>query len=318
MIISPIIPIWLMGIICVILLAVFKSKDKYTFIRQIIIISLLFIINLRVMYMSKKSKVQKLDLDTDIILVIDKTVSMIAEDYNGNDTRLEGVKEVCNYITEELDGAKISIITFGNYAQKEVPMTNDTNIINDTIDEMYVVDANYANGSILDLPKELLEETLEKNYNKDKSRKRIVFYISDGEITGENKKMESFKDCSKYIDNGAVLGFGTSKGGKMQITDWDGSKEYKTYFDEETFEEKTGISKIDEENLKQIANDMKIDYIHVEKEKDINKKVKEILKDANTELNDDKKSLYTDIYYIFVIPLLGMLVYEYINYRRKL
>ena len=66
MIISPIIPIWLMGIICVILLAVFKSKDKYTFIRQIIIISLLFIINLRVMYMSKKSKVQKLDLDTDI------------------------------------------------------------------------------------------------------------------------------------------------------------------------------------------------------------------------------------------------------------
>ena len=63
---------------------------------------------------------------------------------------------------------------------------------------------------------------------------------------------------------------------------------------------------------------MKIDYIHVEKKKDINKKVKEILKDANTELNDDKKSLYTDIYYIFVIPLLGMLVYEYINYRRKL
>ena len=39
MIISPIIPIWLIGIICVILLAVFKSKDKYTFIRQIIIIS---------------------------------------------------------------------------------------------------------------------------------------------------------------------------------------------------------------------------------------------------------------------------------------
>ena len=64
-----------------------------------------------------------------------------------------------------------------------------------------------------------------------------VSRISDGEITGENKKMESFKDCSKYIDNGAVLGFGTSKGGKMQITDWDGSKEYKTYFDEETFEE---------------------------------------------------------------------------------
>ncbi len=318
MIISPIIPIWLMGIICIILLVIFRSKDKYTFIRQIIIISLLFIINLRFMYMSKKTKVQNLALDIDIILVIDTTVSMIAEDYNGKDTRLEGLQETCNYIAEELQGAKFSIITFGNQAKKTVPMTNDINIIKDTIDTISVEDANYATGSTLDLPKEILEETLETNYNKDKSRKRIVFYISDGEITDENKEIGSFKECREYIDNGAVLGFGTSEGGKMQITDWDGSKEYKTYFDEETFEEKTGISKIDEENLKQIANDMKIDYIHVEKEKDINKKVKEILKDANTELNDDKKSLYTDIYYIFVIPLLGMLVYEYINYRRKL
>lgn len=318
MIISPIIPIWLMGILCVILLVILKSKDKYTFIRQIIIISLLFIINLRVMYLSKKSKVQNLALDTDIILVIDTTVSMLAEDYNGKDTRLEGVQEICDYITDELQGAKFSIITFGNYAQKAVPMTNDISIIKDTVDTMNVVDANYAKGSILDLPKELLEETLETNYNKDKSRKRIVFYISDGEITGENKKIESFKDCSKYIDNGAVLGFGTSEGGKMQITNWDGSKEYKTYFDENTYEEKTGISKIDEDNLKQIADDMKIDYIHIDREKDINKKVKEILKEANTELSDDKKSLYTDIYYIFVIPLLAMLVYEYINYRRKL
>ena len=59
-------------------------------------------------------------------------------------------------------------------------MTNDTNIINDTIDEMYVVDANYANGSILDLPKELLEETLEKNYNKDllQSLKDSIFLFS--------------------------------------------------------------------------------------------------------------------------------------------
>lgn len=75
----------------------------------------------------------------------------------------------------------------------------------------------------------------------------------------------------------------------MLTTDWDGSKEYKKYYDEKTYEEKIGISKIDEKNLNQIADDMKIDYIHVNKKKDINKKIDEILKQANQELSDDKK-----------------------------
>lgn len=318
MIISPIIPIWLMGIICAILLVVFKSKNKYTFIRQIIIISLLFIINLRIMYISKNAKIQNLDLDIDVIFVIDTTLSMIAEDYNGNNTRLEGIKEICDYTINELQGAKFSLITFGNQARKVVPMIKDINIIKDSIESLDVEDANYATGSSLDMPKDILEETLKHSYEKDKSRKRIVFYISDGEITGENKKIQSFKNCKDYIDGGAVLGIGTSKGGKMLTTDWEGSKEYKKYFDEDTYEEKVGISKIDEDNLKQISKDMDIDYIQINTKKDITKKIDEILKKSNKALSDDKKSLYTDIYYIFIIPLLGMLVYEYINYRRKI
>ena len=55
MIVSPIIPIWLMGIICVILI-ILKSKNWKTFIRQIIIVILLFLINLRIMIHLKMQK----------------------------------------------------------------------------------------------------------------------------------------------------------------------------------------------------------------------------------------------------------------------
>lgn len=48
MIINPIIPIWLMAIICI-ALAIFKRKGKFAYIRQIIMIILLFMINLRMM-----------------------------------------------------------------------------------------------------------------------------------------------------------------------------------------------------------------------------------------------------------------------------
>ena len=41
-----------------------------------------------------------------------------------------------------------------------------------------------------------------------------VFFITDGEITN-NDSLESFSKASKYIDYGAVLGYGTKEGGKM-------------------------------------------------------------------------------------------------------
>lgn len=318
MIISPIIPIWLMGIICVVLLVMFRSKNKYTLIRQIIILSLLFIINLRFMYLSKNAKVQAENLDIDVIFVIDTTVSMLAEDYNGNTPRLDAIKENCNYMIDKLEGAKFSIITFNNNSQIVIPLTKDSNIAKEAITCISVVNNHYAQGTSLDTPLENLENTLKRAYEKDESRQRIVFYISDGEVMGENSEIGSFKSCKKYIDNGAVLGYGTSQGGKMKVEDYYGNKTYVTYTDEKTYETIDGVSKIDEDNLKQIAKDIGIDYIKIDKKKDINEKIEEIIEKANKEISDDKKSLYTDIYYLFMIPLIGMLAYEYINYRRKL
>ena len=53
---EPIIPIWLMAIICVVLLVI-KRKGIIPYIRQIIMVLLLFAINLRPMYVSNEVKV---------------------------------------------------------------------------------------------------------------------------------------------------------------------------------------------------------------------------------------------------------------------
>ena len=81
-----------MGILCIILL-IMRRKNKYAYIRQILIVILLFVINLRIMIPSSDVKVQTNNFD--VLFVIDETISMLAEDYNGNNTRYEGVKEDC-------------------------------------------------------------------------------------------------------------------------------------------------------------------------------------------------------------------------------
>ena len=97
---------------------------------------------------------------------------------------------------------------------------------------------------------------------KKQDRYTVVFFISDGEITNDDK-LKSFSGASSYLDGGAVLGYGTSQGGQMKV-------QKSMYMDEKGYLEDTesssnAVSKINENNLKTIAQDMGIDYIHMEK-----------------------------------------------------
>lgn len=79
------------------------------------------------------------------------------------------------------------------------------------------------------------------------------------------------------------------------------------------------VSKIDENNLKQVANDMGIEYISMEKQANMLNKVSEIKNQAESKtLEGDMIASYKDMYYLFVIPLLGLLIFELITYKRKL
>lgn len=302
----PIIPIWLMLIICVLLIIFCKRS-----ITNILIIVLLFIINLRIMIPSNKSDVLVNDLD--VVFVIDNTISMIAEDHNGR--RLDAVKEDCKYIIENLNGANFSVISFDNKAKILVPFTNDINIVTSSIEALNPIDETYAKGSTLNVSLDTMHEFLSSNKN---DRAKILFLISDGEITNDSK-LTSFSKMNSLVNDGAVLGYGTKKGGKMLITDrYTGETEYLSYYDRDTHQRVDALSVIDEGNLKKIARDINIDYIHVEKQKDLEKKIKSIKSGIKASLASSDKSTYDDIYYFFVVILIGLLVFELNKYRRSI
>lgn len=308
----PIIPVWIMAIICVIVL-VFKRKKTKDYIIQIIIVILLFIINLRPMV--KLSNINVENNNLDVLFVIDTTISMLAEDVSDAENRLEAVKKDCGYIIDKLSGAKFSVITFNNESQVMFPYTIDHNLAKNTIEAMKPLNELYSHGSSLNIPKEKMKKML-KNSNDNEKRAKIVFYISDGEITND-EKLKSFEDLKEYISDGAVLGYGTKEGGKMKIEDR--LTEGMTYMqDESSYPRQDAISKLDEENLKNIAKDLNIDYINMKKQSNINSKIESIKNGVKRKTGEDVITSYDDVYYFFIIPLIGLLIYEFINLKRRL
>ncbi len=313
MIINPIIPIWLMAIICI-ALAICKRKGKFAYIRQIIMIILLFMINLRMM-IPTDVEVSTKRIDANVFFVIDNTISMAANDCADGTTRMDALKADCNNITGSLSGARFSLITFANISKLVSPLTESTSFVNSCIKGIGVTDELYAKGSSMNICKDMLVE-LVKAANEKNTGKVIVFFISDGEITNGDT-LDSFKEAAKYIDGGAVLGYGTSKGGNMYIKDYF-SDDLVVIEDKSEYPYEKAVSKIDEENLKAIAKDMGIEYINMTTENKLDTVIDNIKKDTAS-LGDEDSRLdgYKDIYFIFIIPLVGMLVYEFINWKRK-
>lgn len=313
MIINPIIPIWLMAIICI-ALAICKRKGKFAYIRQIIMIILLFMINLRMM-IPTDVEVSTKRIDANVFFVIDNTISMAANDCAEGTTRMDALKTDCNNITGSLSGARFSLITFANISKLVFPLTESTSFVNSCIKGIGVADELYAKGSSMNICKDMLVELVKAAHEKN-TGKVIVFFISDGEITNGDT-LDSFKEAAKYIDGGAVLGYGTSKGGNMYIKDYF-SDDLVAIEDKSEYPYEKAVSKIDEENLKAIAKDMGIEYINMTTENKLDNVIDNIKKDTAS-LGDEDSRLdgYKDIYFIFIIPLVGMLVYEFINWKRK-
>jgi Ca-activated chloride channel family protein len=338
MIVKPIIPIWLMTIICLCLLILIvwdklknkkkdnklaenkkiKKSNKKTII-EIIIVIFLFVINLRVMIPDGEVSVANSDLN--VMFVIDKSVSMRALDYDGNKERFEGVINDCCYIVQELSGCKFSIITFGDTAQKLIPFTTDGDMVQAELKAIQIEDDFYASGTSINLVNSEIEKALKKESDKGNS-KTILFFITDGEITKEGEVLESFSNIKQYVIGGAVLGYGTTNGGKMVNSTYEDNIEsnyYYLYYYDENYDLTTAVSKIDENNLRKISEDISIDYIHMSKTSNVDYKINEIKKQINDSLsNEEKIASYKDIYYLFAIFLELLLLMNFIEIRRKI
>lgn len=196
----------------------------------------------------------------DVFVVVDVTASMVAEDWDGDAPRLEGVEEDVAELMEQTPEARYSLVTFAATSQTVLPLTTDDTAMRSALDVLRPEVTLYSSGSSVTSARDHLVTRLEEAAEDRPDSARFVFYLGDGEQTSgdEPAPMDGVADL---IDGGAVWGYGTSEGGRMQET--------RGYWNDEEAEYITdpstnapAVSTIDEGNLRDIADDMGVAYEH--------------------------------------------------------
>lgn len=246
--------------------------------------------------------------NANVFFVVDTTGSMNAEDYNGAQTRLEGVRADMIALVSKLAGAHFSVLTFGRETYLELPLTTDssavTSIANTLVPEVTI----YGQGSSISQPLEKLTQQVKQAASRNPDRKTIVYYFGDGEQTASSMP-SSFRGLGSYVAGGGVLGYGTSAGGKM--------KEYFGYGDSGTHyvtdwtvsPSRDALSKINESNLQVIASQLGVSYSHQVKPGDVDSIVAKIDVAKLTSESKDINSRH-DLYWFIAAPIVGIIAWE--------
>ncbi len=202
---------------------------------------------------------QTLATDTDIVLVVDTTASIVAEDWDGDQPRLDGVRADIQAIVDEYPGARFALLTFDASADLRMPLTTDTTALISSLDVLRPEVTSRSRGSSIGIAAQLLTDTLSSAATSSPDRSRMVFYFGDGEQTVWSEP-ESFRGAEKLTDAGAVFGYGTADGGPMKLTSGGVAPSADGGYIE--YQGSNAMSVIDEDNLTAIAEQLGVDYQH--------------------------------------------------------
>lgn len=267
------------------------SSDEtiYMRVRRVLICVLLAICALCPCVM--KSTLQRSLNATNVIFVLDVTGSMNVNDSkdlnNNTTTRFTSAKQIIKQITNNYINASFTAIRFGASSSVDVPLTPDSNAIENWVDTINTEPVGVSNGTSLDAPldKTLLEaKAIHDAHPQDVT---VLYLISDGEET-TSRKRRTFSSLRGYVNHAYVIGVGSKNGGKIpntttklndlddiNSTDSSTKQSGKWIIDPSTG--KPGISKMDPQNLKNIADEISGKYVDSSKNHSIGLEAKNIL-----------------------------------------
>lgn len=195
----------------------------------------------------------------NVYFVVDTTSSMVAEDHGSERPRLVGVRDDVDGIAEALPGARFSIVTFDNSTRVRLPLTTDTNALAAAVETLIPEPPEYSEGTSVTEADARLRVLLEQAAARHPERGRIVFYLGDGEHTAAAAPAP-FTVPRQLVQGGAVLGYGTTEGGRMPATISRYGAAGGYIKDPATGED--ALSRLDEDILRSLASQLGVPYAH--------------------------------------------------------
>lgn len=192
--------------------------------------------------------------ELDVVFVVDVSPSVGALDWDGDRERIVGIREDIAALADHHAGARFAVVTFNASAAQIQPFMRDRSGLDHTLERLIPEDAYSTSGSSITAATGLLHDLLQRSADDYPEHERIVYYFGDGEQTS-SRGVRSFADTADLVSGGAVLGYGTEDGAR--INRYDEGRPTGTYIRDR--QGNPGISKADPEALRQIASDLDVD-----------------------------------------------------------
>ncbi|SKA86185.1 Ca-activated chloride channel family protein [Agreia bicolorata] len=258
---------------------------------------------------------EKVTTDVDVFFVVDTTTSVVAEDFDGSEPRLDGVKSDIVELVKAYPGARFALMSFDSSAVLRVPLTSDATAVANAAEVLAPEITIYSNGSSVTEAKELLASTLQRAQTAEPDRSRVVYYFGDGEQTS-SAPVESFSDSAPFVSAGFVFGYGTEAGGQMRVQTgyYDDDKTDDGYVTDDTGSPARSV--IDEKNLRTIADQLGAEYVHRTAPGDA--PVTEVGSSATRSASNESSGGTTELYWIPAAALVLLLAFEAIMVVRRL
>jgi len=199
---------------------------------------------------------QPVERATDVIVVMDRTTSMGAQDYHGHQPRMTGAVADVTAVLRAVAGSRVAIVVFDDDARVAVPFTTDTGAAVTFIETMGWRPSSKASGSDIGVAATLTEELLQRAATERPEHHRYLLYVGDGEQTA-TAAPDSFASSRALLDGALVLGYGTTHGGPMAADD-DPRKAGELI----RIDGQVQLSRTDPEALRAIAGELGGSYVH--------------------------------------------------------
>lgn len=254
-----------------------QGKIKVFFINALFIFALLLII-----VGFARPQISSLDKDItveviDIVLVLDTSSSMLAEDFKPN--RLEAVKDAAKEFIKNRSGDRIGLLVFGKDTFIQCPLTIDYSVLNNLLSEVTVMEPKY-DGTAIGVA---IANGVNRLRNSD-SESKVIILLSDGSNNvGSIDPISAAKIAKEYNIKVYTIGAGTNQ----SITQIPGRGFVR--------------NEIDEDTLKGIAEVTNAKYFRATDKKSLSGIYREIDNLEKSEITVSYFSSYQEVYIWFLI-----------------
>jgi len=221
----------------------------------------------------------------DILLVIDQSSSMLAQDFKPN--RLEAAKDVAKTFIKDREGDRLGIIVFAGESYIQCPLTRDIDVLLEFTDAIEIIDREH-DGTAIGMA---IANSINR-LRESEAKSKTIILLSDGSNNqGELEPVTAAELAEKFDIKIYTVAAGTRGLAPYPVTDaWGRQVIQKVQVD------------VDEESLKEIAEITGGQFFRATDNQSLKKVYEEIDTLERTEIEVTEYQNYTELYSWFTIP----------------